>query len=168
MTELGAPGDALIIRQEASGDASAIRRVNVRAFGQPEEAALIEALRRRDAFTLSLVALLGDQVVGHILFTPVKIESADSTFEALGLGPMAVLTHYQRKGIGSRLVQAGLEECQRAGHEVVVPVGHPEYYPRFGFFPARRFGIRYEEKVPEEAFMLVELREGALAGRAES
>jgi putative acetyltransferase len=115
---------------------------------------------------LSLVALLGDQVVGHILFTPVKIESADSSFEAVGLGPMAVLPAYQRKGIGSRLVQSGIEECRRAGHEVVVVVGHPEYYPRFGFLPAKRFGIRYEEEVPEEVFMVLELREGALAGRS--
>ena len=123
-------------------------------------------MRRRNAFTLSLVALLADEVVGHILFTPVKIQSADSSFEALGLGPMAVLPHYQRKGIGSRLVQAGLEECRRAGHEIVVVLGYPEYYPRFGFLSANRFGIRYEEEVPEEAFMLVDLRKGALAGRS--
>jgi putative acetyltransferase len=166
MTEFAAPLDALIIRQEASGDASAIRRVNVRAFGQPEEAALIEALRRRGASTLSLVALLADQIVGHILFTPVQIESEDLSFEAIALGPMAVLPHYQRRGIGSELVQAGLEECRRAGHEIVVVVGHPEYYPRFGFLPAKRFGIRYEEEVPEEVIMILELREGALAGRS--
>ena len=123
-------------------------------------------MRRRNAFTLSLVALLADQIVGHILFTPVRIESGDSSFEAVGLGPMAVLPAYQRKGIGSRLVQAGLEECRRAGHEIVVLVGHPEYYPRFGFLPAKRFGIRYEEEVPEKPFMLVDLRKGALAGRS--
>ena len=153
MTEFAAPLDALIIRQEASGDTSAIRQVNEEAFGQTEEADLVEALRRRGAFTLSLVALLADQIVGHILFTPVRIESGDSSFEAVGLGPMAVLPAYQRKGIGSRLVQAGFEECRRAGHEIVVLVGHPEYYPRFGFLPAKRFGIRYEEEVPEEVFM---------------
>ena len=166
MTEHAAPLDALIIRQEASADAAAIRYVNEQAFGQTEEANLVEALRRKGAFTLSLVALLADQVVGHILFTPVKIESADSSFEALGLGPMAVLPAYQRKGIGSRLVQAGLEECRRVGHQVVVVVEHPEYYPRFGFLPAKRFGIRYEEEVPEEVFMVLKLREGALAGRS--
>jgi putative acetyltransferase len=166
MTEFAAPLDALIIRQEASGDAKAIRHVSEQAFGQTEEADLVEALRRRGAFTLSLVALLADQIVGHILFTPVRIESGDSSFEAIGLGPMAVLPAHQRKEIGSRLVRAGLEECGRAGHEIVVVVGHPEYYPRFGFLPAKRFGIRYEEEVPEEVFMLVELREGALAGRS--
>jgi putative acetyltransferase len=165
MTKFTTPLDALIIRQETSGDAKAIRQVNEEAFGQTEEVDLVDTFRRRDAFTLSLVALLADQIVGHILFTPVRVESGDSSFEALGLGPMAVLPAYQRKGIGSRLVQAGLEECRRAGHEVVVVLGHPEYYPRFGFLPAKRFGIRYEEEVPEEAFMLVELREGALAGR---
>jgi len=165
MTEFAAPLYVLIIRQEASGDTSAIRYVNEQAFGCSGEADLVEALRRRNAFTLSLVALLADQIVGHILFTPVRIESGDSSFEAVGLGPMAVLPAYQRKGIGSRLVRAGLEECRRLAHEVVVVLGHPEYYPRFGFLPAKRFGIRYEEEVPEEAFMLVELREGALAGR---
>ena len=166
MTEFAAPLDALIIRQEASADASAIRHVNQQAFRQTEEADLVDTLRRRGAFTLSLVALLADQIVGHILFTPVQIESADSSFEAIGLGPMAVLPTHQRNGIGSRLVQAGLEECRRVGHGVVVVVGHPEYYPRFGFLPARRFGIRYEEEVPEEVFMVLELREGALAGRS--
>jgi putative acetyltransferase len=166
VTEFTAPLDALIIRPEASGDVAAIRYVNEQAFGQTEEADLVEALRRRNVFTLSLVALLAGQIVGHILFTPVKIESADSSFEALGLGPMAVLPDYQRKGIGSRLVRAGLEECRRAGHEIVVLVGHPEYYLRFGFLPAKRFGIRYDEEVPEEVFMLVELREGALGGRS--
>ena len=116
MTEFAAPLDALIIRQEASGDASAIRQVNEEAFGQTEEADLVEALRRRDAFTLSLVALLADQIVGHILFTPVQIESGDSSFEAVGLGPMAVLPALPEKG---NRVEAG------SGRSRGMPPGRP-------------------------------------------
>ena len=166
MTELAAPLDALIIRQEASGDASAIRHANEQAFGRPEEADLVDALCRRGVFTLSLVALLADQVVGHILFTPLTIESGDSSFEAVGLGPMAVLPVYQRRGIGSKLVQVGLAECRRAGHEIVVVLGHPEYYPRFGFSPAKPLDIQYEQDAPDGVFMLTEPRKGALAGRS--
>ena len=99
MTEFAAPLDALIIRQEALGDASPIRHVNEQAFGQTEEANLVEALRRRGAFTLSLVALLADQIVGHILFTPVVVESPGRRVVGMGLAPMAVLPERQRQGI---------------------------------------------------------------------
>jgi putative acetyltransferase len=78
---------------------------------------------------------------------------------------MAVLPSYQQRGIGSQLVREGLEQCRRVGHEVVVVLGHPHYYPRFGFAPAKSYGIEYEPNVPEEAFMVTELRAGALAGR---
>jgi len=153
------------IRQERPEDAAAIRQVNEQAFGQAEEADIVDALRRRGAFTLSLVAILADQVVGHILFTPVTIDSGNSSFEALGLGPMAVLPPYQKMGIGSKLIRAGLDQCRQAGHGIVVVLGHPEYYPRFGFSPAKPLGIQYEQEVPDEVFMIAELRVGALAGR---
>jgi putative acetyltransferase len=156
---------AVAIRQEGPEDAAAIRQVNEQAFGQAEEADIVDALRRRGAFTLSLVALLGDKVVGHILFTPVTIDSGNTSFEALGLGPMAVLPPYQRMGIGSKLIRAGLDQCRQAGHEIVVVLGHPEYYPRFGFSPAKPLGIQYEQEVPDEVFMIAELHAGSLAGR---
>ena len=122
-------------------------------------------LRARAKVTLSLVAVRGVEVVGHILFTPVTIESDGEATAVLGLGPMAVLPGHQRQGVGSLLVRTGLEECRRAGPGCVVVVGHPEYYPRFGFAPARERGVVWEHPAPAEAFMLLELRPGALGGR---
>jgi len=153
------------IRDESREDAGAIRFVLEQAFGESNEADLVEMLRRRGTITLSLVAVQENEVVGHILFSPVTIESAGSSLNAIGLGPMAVLPPYQRKGIGSQLVRIGLEQCAQAGHEIVVVVGHPEYYPRFGFAPAKQRGIRCEFDVPDDVFMVLELREGAVGGR---
>jgi putative acetyltransferase len=153
------------IRHERPGDAHAIRFVLEEAFGQSNEANLVEALRHRGALTLSLVALRENEVVGYILFSPVTIESGGSSFNAIGLGPMAVLPPYQGKGIGSQLVRIGLEQCRQAGHEIVVVLGHPDFYGRFGFVPTRYRGIRCEFDVPDDVFMVMELRQGALAGR---
>ena len=102
-------------------------------------------------------------MVGHIAFSPVTIEPAGS---AIGLAPMAVLPAHQRRGIGGRLVREGLEQLRAAGHGAVVVLGHPEYYPRFGFTRASRFGLRCELDCPDEAFMALELVPGALANRA--
>ena len=155
----------LTIRPETSEDVAAIRHVNEEAFGGTGEADLVEKLRSRQAFTLSLVATWEDKVVGHILFSPVIIESESLSFDAVGLGPMSVLPSYQRKAIGSQLIHTGLEECKCLGHEIVVVLGHPDYYPRFGFVPAKPKGIDCEFEAPDEAWMVLELREGALAGR---
>lgn len=155
----------IIVRPERLEDVAAIRHVVEEAFGRPQEADLVDRLRRRGAYTLSLVAVEDDQIVGHILFTPVTVTSGDASFEAVALGPMAVLPSHQRRGVGSRMIRAGLEECRRGGQDVVVVLGHPTYYPRFGFKPSRPLGIRWEHDVPEEVFMVAELREGALAGR---
>lgn len=154
-----------IIREETGGDFEAVRRVNESAFGRPEEAALVEALRAVAHPHISLVAEAEGRVVGHIFFSPVRVESAGAEHEAFALAPMAVLPEFQGRGVGSRLVREGLEECLRRGHEVVFVLGHPGYYPRFGFEPAKPRGITCEYPVPEEAFMLKELRAGALAGR---
>jgi len=153
------------IRAETYEDIIAIRLVNNKAFGQKNEAELIDRLRNRGVLTISLVAIMNRQVVGHIAFSPVTVESESSNWEAITLAPMAVMPEYQRKGIGSQLVRAGLNECQRLYHQIVVLVGHSDYYPRFGFVPAKQKGINCEFEVPEEAWMLVELQEGALAGR---
>ena len=152
----------ITVRPERPEDADHVRRVNELAFGRPNEAALVDAVRG-SANTLSLVAMLGQQVVGHILFTAVWIERMDRTTAAVGLGPMAVLPEHQRRGVGSALVRAGLDACRRLGHAVVVVLGHPEYYQRFGFVPASTKGIRYEHSVAREAFMVLELRTGAVA-----
>jgi len=155
----------LTIRPEAPGDIESVRYVNEQAFGQEAEAEIVDKLRKRGVLTLSLVAVQENEVVGHIAFSPVVVESEHSSFQVIALAPMAVLPAYQRKGIGSQMVRAGLAECRRLGHEVVVVLGHPDYYPRFGFIPARPRGINCEFEVPEEAWMLLELREGVLTGR---
>ena len=159
----------LIIRAETKEDIPAVRRVNELAFGQPDEATLVDALRAAARPHISLVAVEDGRVVGHIFFSPVTIEAVDEAVDfgstILGLAPMAVLPEYQRRGIGSQLVREGLSECRRIGCEVVVVLGHPEYYPRFGFVPASQKGLRCEYPVPDEAFMVAELKPGALTVR---
>lgn len=153
------------IRPEKPDDISAIRTVNEQAFGRTSEADIVDTLRKRGAIFLSLVALQDDLVVGHILFSPVTIESDTSSFEAVALGPMAVLPSHQRLGIGSQLVRKGLDQCKEMGQTVVIVLGHPEFYPRFGFKPTRPYGIRWTIDVAPEVFMVAELEEGALRGR---
>ena len=153
--------EALItIRPETPSDISAIRRVNELAFGQTNEAKLVDALRTVAQPYISLVAVAADQVVGHIFFSPVTIESGPAN--AMGLAPMAVLPDYQKQGVGSLLVRDGLVEAQRAGFNIVVVLGHPGYYPRFGFIPASQKKLRSEYPVPDEVFMVIELEPGAL------
>lgn len=155
----------ITIRAETAADHAAVRRVNEAAFGSPTEADLVAALREVARPYISLVAVLDGQVVGHIFFSPVTIEAEESASTAMALGPMAALPAYQRQGVGSQLVRAGLKACRRAGHEVVFVLGHPSYYPRFGFAPASAQGLRCLYPVPDEVFMVAELRAGALAGR---
>lgn len=152
------------VRFEAPDDEADVREVNVDAFGAPLEARLVDALRGSPD-SISLVATAHGRVIGHILFTPVSIDPPRGVRVA-GLAPMAVRPEFQRLGVGGELVRAGLEECRRRGYAAVVVVGHPEYYPRFGFVPAVTRGLRYEQPVPPEAFMLIELEGGVLAGRA--
>lgn len=155
------------VRLEQPGDAAGIREANEQAFGESTEARLVDALRAAahagvaTASYLSLVATIDERVVGHILFTPVTIDPPVDRRIA-GLAPMAVRPDHQRSGVGSRLVLAGLDECRRAGYSAVVVLGHPEYYPRFGFIPAHTFGLTCEFPSPPEAFMARELEAGAL------
>lgn len=155
----------LTIRREAPEDIDAIRQVNEQAFGRAVEADLVDQLRNRGVLTISLVAVQDGEIIGHIAFNPVTVESGPASFGAITLAPLAVLPAHQRQGIGSQLVRAGLEECRQLGHEIVVVVGHPNYYPRFGFAPGKPMGIGCEFEAPDEAWMVLELREGALAGR---
>jgi putative acetyltransferase len=155
----------LTVRAETKADRESVRLVNESAFGRPAEADLVDALREGMKSCVSLVAEDGGRVVGHILFSPVSVESGEGAWAALGLGPMAVLPERQGRGVGSELVRAGLSECLRLGHEVVFVLGHARYYPRFGFTPAAAKGIACEFPSRDENFMVVELRPGAIAGR---
>jgi putative acetyltransferase len=152
----------IVVRQEQPADFAAIRSVTEQAFGRSAEADLIEALRTRGQVLLSLVAERGTELVGHCLFSPVTLAAGGNICAVVGLGPMAVIPALQRQGIGTLLVQYGLEHCRQADYDGVVVLGHAAYYPRFGFAPASRYAIRCEYDVPDEVFMAIEFRLGAL------
>ena len=144
------------VRFERPLDAAAVREVNEQAFGSPLEARIVESLRSASD-CISLVATRNDQVIGHILFTPVSLDPPVG-FRVAGLGPMSVRPEDQRAGVGSQLIRAGLEACSQHGYSAVVVVGHPAYYPRFGFEPAHTRGLTLRDfDVPQDVFMVVEL-----------
>jgi putative acetyltransferase len=153
----------VLIRDEEKKDWAAVHTVNASAFETPAEADLVDALREHAHPVVSLVAVEGGTVVGHIMFSPVSL-SGHPGLKIMGLAPMAVAPEHQRKGIGSALMRAGLERCKQLGFGAVVVLGHPGYYPRFGFSPSTRFGIKSEYEVPEEVFMIFELLPGYLRG----
>lgn len=156
----------MTIRPEAAADRQAIHHVNREAFGREDEARLVDALRDSPAFVpdLSLVAEEGGEMVGHILFTRLTVADGGIARPALALAPMAVRPAFQNRGVGSALVRRGLADARERGHHVVIVVGHPHYYPRFGFVPARPRGIRPPFDVPDDAFLVVGLTDGALDG----
>jgi len=141
------------VREERPADSSAIRDVNVRAFEQDQEAGIVDALRSNGAETLSLLATADERIVGHIMYSPVQIGG----IEGSGLGPMAVLPEYQRRGIGSRLVETGNRQLEIADCPFIVVLGHAEFYPRFGFKPARPTGVTCEWDVPDNVFLILVL-----------
>ena len=151
------------IRFENEHDYAAIDAVNRAAFDTPLEARLVNVLRQQAHPLISLVAEDDGEIVGHILFSPVVVDGQENV-KIMGLGPMAVVPPRQRQGIGSALVRAGLDECRQAGFGAVVVLGHPTYYPKFGFVPSTRFGMRSEYEAPEDAFMVLELKPGYLGG----
>jgi putative acetyltransferase len=132
-------------------------------FETAAEAHLVDLLRARGKLVLSLVACADGQIVGHIAFSKVTLVSRRD-LRGVGLGPMAVLPAVQRRGVGSLLVRAGLEQCRERRFDYVVVVGHPDYYPRFGFVSTNRFGLRSSWELSDDVFMAVELRQDALAG----
>lgn len=142
---------------------AAVHAVNVSAFETPAEANLVDALREQAQPFISLVAEDNGAILGHIMFSPVSL-SGHPALRIMGLAPMAVAREHQRKGIGSALVSAGLEQCKQLGFGAVVFLGHPAYYPRFGFSPSARFAIGCEYEVPEEVFMVAELQADFLRG----
>ena len=156
---------SLNIRPETPADAAAVYRVEAAAFGRPAEAELVHKLQQDGVESISLVALLDGEVVGHILFSPVMVKSNAEEFTAVALGPLAVSPQQQNKGIGSELCRQGLTTCKEAGHELVFVLGHSNYYPRFGFVPTAPLGLRCQFDVPEDAFMVVELVAGALRNK---
>ena len=125
----------LLIRPENTSDRNVIWSINELAFGRQAEARLVDALRDGGFVTVSLAAEAEGKVVGHILFSTVTIRTENGAFEVLSLAPMAVLPEFQRIGIGSALVHAGIEACRKLSDDSIVVFGHPDFYPRFGFSP---------------------------------
>jgi putative acetyltransferase len=152
----------LEIRPETEADSVAVGGVHRRAFGGEQEARLAEELRDAGYVRSSLVAVEDARIVGHVMLSEAGIRTANGPVEALALGPVGVLPQRQGRGIGSALIREALDRCAAAGHRIVVLVGHPGYYPRFGFSSvlAENLSSAYSG----EAFMALELVPGALSG----
>lgn len=152
----------ITVRAEQPDDIVAVHGVNEQAFGQSAEADIVDALRAACPDILSLVAESDGRVVGHIFFSPVTISG---TILGMGLAPMAVMPDHQRQGIGSQLVNTGLAILRERACPFVIVLGHPEYYPRFGFVPASRHGITCQwDGVPDEVFMIQVLDRPSMSG----
>ena len=147
------------VRPETPADVPSVRAVHRAAFPSPLESRLVDALRAAGKATLSLVAEEDARVVGHVLFSPVSVEGTAA--RGVGLAPLAVLPGHQRGGHGSTLVREGLTRTAALGYDFVVLLGEPDYYRRFGFVPASRFGLRNEYGV-DAPFMAYALRPGGL------
>ncbi|WP_420643765.1 GNAT family N-acetyltransferase [Candidatus Leptofilum sp.] len=155
----------LLIRPETAADRNAVYAVEAAAFGRPAEAELVQKLQQASVDTISLVALLDEELVGHILFSPMTVKNDVDEFTAVALGPIAVSPNHQNKGIGTELCRRGLAACQEAGYSLAFVLGHSDYYPRFGFMRSTPHGLRCQFDVPEEAFMVLELAPGALQNK---
>jgi putative acetyltransferase len=155
------PGAAIRIRSTAVGDHDAIRRINAAAFGQRDEAVLVDRLRADGEVLVELIAEAEASIVGHILFSRLPLVGEVDTIEAAALAPMAVAPARQHAGVGSQLVAQGLRACAEAGVAAVVVLGHRSYYPRFGFDP--QMALRLAAPYSGPSFMALELKAGALA-----
>lgn len=150
-----------IVRKEYYADREAIRLVNELAFGQADEADLVDSLRAGGKVTLSLVVEVNRSIAGYILFSPVSIEGFHHPLAALG--PMAVVPQMQRHGIGTLLARSGINICRELGVRAIFVLDHADYYSRLGFRPASDFGLHSSwEKVPDEAFLALELERDVL------
>jgi len=158
--------DSYFIRQELPKDAPAIFEVHLQAFGQDRESRLVNSLRDDGNINpdLSLVAVHHGRIIGHILFCPISIVCGTVETPALALAPLGVHQDYQCMGIGKALIEAGLSECRRLGNSIVIVVGHPGYYPRFGFTAAKNARITAPFPCADEVFMALPLKDGALDG----
>jgi putative acetyltransferase len=152
----------VILRRESPQERGVVRSINEAAFGRPDEADLVDRLRNEDAVLASFVAESEEGIVGHILFSRMSIETASGPISAVALAPMAVLPAQQRRGVGGRLIRHGLDWLRGRGEQVVLVLGHPDYYPRFGFSSDRARSLA--SPFPTEAFMALELSPGALDG----
>nr|QNO42528.1 hypothetical protein MMHALIEK_00003 [Methanosarcinales archaeon ANME-2c ERB4] len=155
------------IRKEEEKDHKQIYEVNKLAFQQENESKLIEKIRKSENFILelSIVAEIDNRIVGHILFSKIKI-IGDSDYESLALAPMAVIPEFQKRGIGSELIKKGIDKAKELGFDSIIVLGHKEYYPKFGFQRASKWDMKCPFEVPDGVFMAIELTEKAFEGKA--
>jgi putative acetyltransferase len=161
----GADAGMTLVRPEGVADHDAVRDVHRLAFGREDEARLVAALRDGGHARAALVAERAGRVVGHVLFSDLPILTGAGVVSTLALAPLAVLPEFQRQGVGSALVGEGLAECRRRGHRIAVVLGHPAFYPSFGFSPALAVNLAAPFS-GRASFMAAELVPGALAGVA--
>jgi predicted N-acetyltransferase YhbS len=161
----------IVIRQEEPADYPAVFDLIEAAFqfepmSDHREQYLVERLRQSSAFLpeLSLLAEHDGEIIGHILLTKITIQNAEESDQSLALAPVSVLPQYQRKGVGGRLIGEAHRRAKSLGFQSVVLLGHQNYYPRFGYEPASKYGIKLSFDVPEENYMVIELTPGGLAG----
>ena len=153
------------IRKETKNDFSDVYNLNEVAFEQDAESKLIGLLREREDFIpeLSNVALIDNNIVGHILFTKIIIsDNNGNEFDSLALAPMAVIPEFQGRGVGGKLIKNGLNTARSLGYKSVIVLGHKDYYPKFGFEMASKWNIKAPFNVPDEVFMAIELVENSL------
>lgn len=156
----------MIIRTETEKDFKEVYKLNYEAFGNREdEAKLVERIRRSEEFIpeLSIVAEIENEIVGHLLLSKAVIENDEQLSTVIVLAPVAVKSDRQKQGIGSRMIEEGISRCRVLGFNIILLIGHPSYYPRFGFQPARKYGLELKQfKVPDEVFMVFEVKAEAL------
>ncbi len=153
------------VRPQTEVDLPAVYELNISAFETNAEAELVESLRCNVSNHISLVAETTKRVVGHIMFTPVELVGCPSAY-IMGLAPMAVKDEFRNQGIGSALVKSGIEACAEIKTGGLVVLGHPNYYPKFGFEVASMFDLSCEYDVPEEVFMAMEIKPNYFANKS--
>lgn len=161
----------ITIRQEQAKDYSTVFQVNKDAFATMEysnqtEHFLVEKLRKTTAYIpeLALVAELDGKIVGYIILTKIKIDNGEQLFDALTLGPVAVIPKLHKQGIGSQLIKEVHKRAKALGHKVIVLLGHKDYYPRFGYEMISKYGIQLPFKSAPENCMVLGLTADALDG----
>jgi len=156
----------IIIRTEINSDFTQVHEVNFVAFGNREdEAELVRRIRSTSNFVpqLSIVAEVNEEIVGHLLLSKAEVVEGNNLHEVIVLAPVAVRPGYQKQGIGTKLINEGLKRCKELGFYIVLLIGHPSYYPKFGFKPARKYDLELRQfEVPDEVFMVCELKEDVL------
>lgn len=159
------------LRQENPADYEQVFKLTELAFANMpfadhDEQFLVERLRKSEFFIpgLSLVAESDGKIIGHILLTRLKIQGTETEFESLSLAPVSVLPEFQKQGIGGMLIRKAHQVATNLGYKSVILVGHPEYYPRFGYKKASEFGLKFPFQAPDDACMAIELVDNGLEG----